>query len=84
MLSDNKNSILYMFPSFTEISGGKRQLIFPIQKLNLADKHAANLYMKQYTEDLCNNLSLQFSFWPFGRLNCQYNLFDLYNVLFEL
>ncbi len=80
MLPDNNNSIMYMFPSFTELSGGRHQLIFPIKKLNLADKQAAKLYMKQHTEDVCNNLSHRFSFWP-GRLNCLYNLFDLYNLL---
>ncbi len=81
MLPDNKNSIMYMFPSFTELGGGKHQLIFPIENLNLADKQAAKLYMKQHTEDVCNNLSHRFSFWPFSRLNYLYNVFDLYNVL---
>lgn len=47
-----------MFLSFSDLAGGKSQLIFPTQKLNLADKEAANLYMKQYTEDVCNHLSL--------------------------
>uniref|UniRef100_A0A673H7W8 Cytosolic phospholipase A2 gamma-like n=1 Tax=Sinocyclocheilus rhinocerous TaxID=307959 RepID=A0A673H7W8_9TELE len=37
--------------------GGGKKLIFPTEKLNLADKQAAKLYMKQYTEDVCNNLS---------------------------
>ncbi|XP_073696285.1 cytosolic phospholipase A2 gamma-like [Garra rufa] len=50
--------------NLNELAGGKRQLIFPIQKLNLADKEAAKLYMKQYTEDVCNYLS-QFSLGPF-------------------
>ncbi|XP_050957873.1 cytosolic phospholipase A2 gamma-like [Labeo rohita] len=48
-----------------DLSGGKHQLIFPTEKLNLADKPAAKLYMKRYTEDVCNNLRLWFSFWPF-------------------
>uniref|UniRef100_A0A672RFE3 Cytosolic phospholipase A2 gamma-like n=1 Tax=Sinocyclocheilus grahami TaxID=75366 RepID=A0A672RFE3_SINGR len=47
-----------------DLAGGKSQLIFPTQKLNLADKEAAKLYMKQYTEDVCNYLS-QFSLGPF-------------------
>uniref|UniRef100_A0A671L8S1 Cytosolic phospholipase A2 gamma-like n=1 Tax=Sinocyclocheilus anshuiensis TaxID=1608454 RepID=A0A671L8S1_9TELE len=46
------------------LAGGKSQLIFPTQKLNLSDKEAAKLYMKQYTEDVCNYLS-QFSLGPF-------------------
>ncbi|RXN34246.1 cytosolic phospholipase A2 gamma-like protein [Labeo rohita] len=49
-----------------ELSGGEHQLIFPTGKLDPADKEAAKLYMKQYTEDVCNYLTLQFSFWPFN------------------
>ncbi|XP_058632633.1 cytosolic phospholipase A2 gamma-like isoform X2 [Onychostoma macrolepis] len=49
-----------------KLGGGKHQLIFPIEKLNLADKQAAKLYMKQHTEDVCNHLSHWFSFWPFN------------------
>ncbi|XP_058632626.1 cytosolic phospholipase A2 gamma-like isoform X1 [Onychostoma macrolepis] len=48
-----------------DLTGGNRQLIFPTEKLNVADKEAAKLYMKQYTEDVCNDLSL-FSFGPLG------------------
>ncbi|KAL1273584.1 hypothetical protein QQF64_026398 [Cirrhinus molitorella] len=44
--------------TLNEISGGKRRMIFPIQKLNLADKEAAKVYMKKYTEDVCNDLCL--------------------------
>uniref|UniRef100_A0A671L3C5 Cytosolic phospholipase A2 gamma-like n=1 Tax=Sinocyclocheilus anshuiensis TaxID=1608454 RepID=A0A671L3C5_9TELE len=54
--------------TLNDLAGGKSQLIFPTQKLNLSDKEAAKLYMKQYTEDVCNYLS-QFSLGPFGRLN---------------
>lgn len=49
--------------TLNDLAGGKHQLIFPTQKLNLADKEAAKLYMKQYTEDVCNYLS-QFSLGP--------------------
>lgn len=63
-----------MFPSVAELTGGKQHLIFPIEKLDLADKEAARLYMNQYTEDVCNDLSLWFRFWPFGRLNHLYNV----------
>ncbi len=70
----NKNS---MFLSFTDLAGGKHQLIFPTQKLNLADKKAAKLYMKQYTEDVCNHLSL-FSLKHDGKLNHLYNVLDLF------
>ncbi|XP_073696287.1 cytosolic phospholipase A2 gamma-like [Garra rufa] len=48
-----------------ELGGGKQQLILPIEKLNLADKQAAKLYMKQYTEAVCKCLGVWFSFWPF-------------------
>ncbi len=72
-----------MFLSFSDLAGGKSQLIFPTQKLNLADKEAAKLYMKQYTEDVCNYLS-QFSLGPFGRLNCLHIVFDLYIVIFNV
>ncbi|XP_059405380.1 cytosolic phospholipase A2 gamma [Carassius carassius] len=48
-----------------DLAGGKRQLVFPVQKLNLSDKEAAQLYMKQYTMDVCNYLNSWFSFWPF-------------------
>ncbi|XP_052454730.1 cytosolic phospholipase A2 gamma-like [Carassius gibelio] len=51
--------------TLNELSGGKRQLIFPTEKLNITDKQDATLYMKQYTEDVCNNLSSWFSCWPF-------------------
>lgn len=64
---DNKNAIMYMFLSFTELSGGKSQLIFPIEKLNLKDKEAAVRYMNEHTEDVCKNLSHRFSSWPFGK-----------------
>uniref|UniRef100_A0A8C1MLJ5 PLA2c domain-containing protein n=1 Tax=Cyprinus carpio TaxID=7962 RepID=A0A8C1MLJ5_CYPCA len=48
-----------------ELAEGKGQLIFPVGKLDLADKEAAKQYMKQYTTDVCNYLSSCFSFWPF-------------------
>ncbi|KAL1273587.1 hypothetical protein QQF64_026401 [Cirrhinus molitorella] len=57
--------------NLNELAGGKSQLIFPTQKLNLADKEAAKLYMKQYTEDVCNYLS-QFSL---GRLDLFLSIF---------
>lgn len=72
-----------MFPSFAELTGGKSQPIFQMEKLNLADKEAAKLYIKQYTKDVCNYLS-QFSLGPFGRLNCIYNVFDLHIVIFNV
>ncbi|KTF96350.1 hypothetical protein cypCar_00042393 [Cyprinus carpio] len=59
---------MYMFLSFTELSGGKSQLIFPIEKLNLKDKEAAVRYMNEHTEDVCKNLSHRFSSWPFDVL----------------
>ncbi|KAI2646741.1 Cytosolic phospholipase A2 gamma [Labeo rohita] len=69
--------------SLNELSGGKCQMIFPIEKLNLADKEAAKLYMKQYTEDICKDL-LKISFhlatkrcmknWIWGR---NYNFLHL-------
>ncbi|XP_034162595.2 cytosolic phospholipase A2 gamma isoform X2 [Pangasianodon hypophthalmus] len=49
----------------TGLAGGKRQLIFQVEKLNLHNKEAAKLYMKRYTMDVCNNLSVQFKLWPF-------------------
>ncbi|KAG1931581.1 cytosolic phospholipase A2 gamma [Pimephales promelas] len=51
--------------SVNNLDGGKRQLIFQVEKLDLADKKAAKLYMKNFTMDVCNNLSVGFSFWPF-------------------
>uniref|UniRef100_A0A671L3F0 Cytosolic phospholipase A2 gamma-like n=1 Tax=Sinocyclocheilus anshuiensis TaxID=1608454 RepID=A0A671L3F0_9TELE len=53
--------------TLNKLGGGKHQLIFPIEKLNLADKQAAKRYMKQHTEDVCNNLSHWFRFWPFNK-----------------
>ncbi|XP_050957874.1 cytosolic phospholipase A2 gamma-like, partial [Labeo rohita] len=47
-----------------ELGGGQHELVFSSEKLNLADKQAAELYMKQYTEDVCNNLNQWNSFWP--------------------
>ncbi|XP_051750690.1 cytosolic phospholipase A2 gamma-like [Ctenopharyngodon idella] len=47
-----------------KITGGKRQLIFQAKTLDLTEKEAAKQYMKQYTEDVCNDLSHCFSFWP--------------------
>uniref|UniRef100_A0A9J8DFU5 Uncharacterized protein n=1 Tax=Cyprinus carpio carpio TaxID=630221 RepID=A0A9J8DFU5_CYPCA len=54
-----------MFPSFAELTGGKDQHIFQVEKLNLADKEAAQLHMRKYTLDICALLSVSFSFWPF-------------------
>ncbi|XP_051750600.1 cytosolic phospholipase A2 gamma-like isoform X6 [Ctenopharyngodon idella] len=48
-----------------ELTGGEHHLVFPKKKLNLTDKEAAKQYMKQFTEDVCNDLSHCFSFWPF-------------------
>ncbi len=53
---------------FTELTEGKHQLIFQMEKLNLADKEAAIRYMQQYTMDVCNFFSGWFDFSPFGRL----------------
>ncbi|MCI4381057.1 hypothetical protein PGIGA_G00247320 [Pangasianodon gigas] len=47
------------------LAGGKSQLIFQVEKLNLADKEAAKLYMEHYTMDVCNYLSVWFKLWPF-------------------
>ncbi|XP_077097930.1 cytosolic phospholipase A2 gamma-like [Siphateles boraxobius] len=49
----------------TELVPYKTQLIFPVEKLDLTDKEAAKLYMKNFTMDVCNNSSVRFSFWPF-------------------
>uniref|UniRef100_A0A8C1NPW4 PLA2c domain-containing protein n=1 Tax=Cyprinus carpio TaxID=7962 RepID=A0A8C1NPW4_CYPCA len=46
------------------LSGGKH-MDFPTEKLNLTDKQAAKLCIKQYTKDMCHNLRSWFSFWPF-------------------
>ncbi|XP_067296458.1 cytosolic phospholipase A2 gamma-like isoform X1 [Pseudorasbora parva] len=46
----------------TKLSEGKH---FQIRKLNLTDKEAAKQSMEQYTVDVCNDLSLRFSFWSF-------------------
>uniref|UniRef100_A0A8C1NQF1 PLA2c domain-containing protein n=1 Tax=Cyprinus carpio TaxID=7962 RepID=A0A8C1NQF1_CYPCA len=54
--------------TLNELSGGKSQLIFPIEKLNLKDKEAAVRYMNEHTEDVCKNLSHRFSSWPFDVL----------------
>ncbi|XDV21682.1 hypothetical protein PO909_026724 [Leuciscus waleckii] len=51
--------------TLTDLAGGITQLIFPEGKLDLADKEAAKLYMESYSTDVCNNLSVRFSFWPF-------------------
>lgn len=51
------------------------------KNLNLTDKKAAKQYMKQYTEDVYNDLNRSFSFWPKSMLNCPLQCDDLYNVL---
>ncbi|KAB5567646.1 hypothetical protein PHYPO_G00235240 [Pangasianodon hypophthalmus] len=45
-----------------ELTGGEIQ---QVEKLNLADKEAAKLYMECYNMDVCNNLSVCFKDWPF-------------------
>ncbi|XP_043094176.1 cytosolic phospholipase A2 gamma-like [Puntigrus tetrazona] len=50
--------------TLNNLGGGKYQS-FSDEKINLNDKQAAKLYMKQYTEHVFNNLSLNFTFWPF-------------------
>uniref|UniRef100_A0A8C1NPX3 PLA2c domain-containing protein n=1 Tax=Cyprinus carpio TaxID=7962 RepID=A0A8C1NPX3_CYPCA len=50
--------------TLNELSGGKH-MDFPTEKLNLTDKQAAKLCIKQYTKDMCHNLRSWFSFWPF-------------------
>ncbi|ROL53845.1 Cytosolic phospholipase A2 gamma [Anabarilius grahami] len=47
-----------------KLTRGKHHLIFQDKKLNLTDKEAAKRYMKQYTEDVCNDLNHCFRFWP--------------------
>jgi len=66
--SDDKNSI--MFPSFPELTEGKHQLVIQTQKLIVTDKEAAKQYMKQFTEDVCHDLSHYCNFLSLGRLNC--------------
>uniref|UniRef100_A0A9J8DKZ2 Uncharacterized protein n=1 Tax=Cyprinus carpio carpio TaxID=630221 RepID=A0A9J8DKZ2_CYPCA len=56
--------------NLNELTGGKDQHIFQVEKLNLADKEAAQLHMRKYTLDICALLSVSFSFWPFGTLEC--------------
>ncbi|XP_042613176.1 cytosolic phospholipase A2 gamma-like [Cyprinus carpio] len=51
--------------NLNELTGGKDQHIFQVEKLNLADKEAAQLHMRKYTLDICALLSVSFSFWPF-------------------
>ncbi|XP_073696258.1 cytosolic phospholipase A2 gamma-like [Garra rufa] len=51
--------------NLNELTGDKHQLDFQVQKLDLADKEAAKLYMKKYTIDVCNYLNSWFSVWPF-------------------
>ncbi|XP_051981702.1 cytosolic phospholipase A2 gamma-like [Xyrauchen texanus] len=58
--------------NLAELSGGKSQLILEIGELNITDKVAAKVYMKQYTEYVCNNLSAWFSFWP---IDCLTSIF---------
>lgn len=54
---------------FTELSGGESQLIFPVEK---PDKSETKLYMKQFTLDVCDNMGVTISFWPFGKLESLY------------
>ncbi|KAK7163943.1 hypothetical protein R3I94_002611 [Phoxinus phoxinus] len=49
-----------------DLAPDKTQLIFPVEKLDVTDKEAAKLYMEHFTLDICNNLSVRFSFWPFN------------------
>ncbi|XP_056601645.1 cytosolic phospholipase A2 gamma-like isoform X2 [Triplophysa dalaica] len=72
-----------------ELSGGKTQLIFPVEK---PDKSETKLYMKQFTLDVCDNMGVTVSFWPFDmcyaickcvvqwiwgrKYNCLYNMKD--------
>ncbi|XP_039511290.1 cytosolic phospholipase A2 gamma-like isoform X2 [Pimephales promelas] len=75
VLLDLVNMILYVLngkdPSALEdsirttvnnLAGDKSQLIFQQGKLDLTDKEAANLYMKNFTMDVCHNLSVRFNF----------------------
>ncbi|XP_051981884.1 cytosolic phospholipase A2 gamma-like isoform X2 [Xyrauchen texanus] len=48
-----------------ELSGGKSQLIFDVGTLDITDKAAAKVYMKQYTKGVCNYAKRWFSFWPY-------------------
>ncbi|XP_051750593.1 cytosolic phospholipase A2 zeta-like isoform X2 [Ctenopharyngodon idella] len=50
------------------LTGGKRQMVFQARKLNLTDKKAAKQYMKQYTEDVCNDLNHCFSAQQHGNI----------------
>uniref|UniRef100_A0A8C2K9P5 PLA2c domain-containing protein n=1 Tax=Cyprinus carpio TaxID=7962 RepID=A0A8C2K9P5_CYPCA len=47
------------------LNGKRKHMDFPTEKLNLTDKQAAKLCIKQYTKDMCHNLRSWFSFWPF-------------------
>ncbi|XP_016136136.1 cytosolic phospholipase A2 gamma-like [Sinocyclocheilus grahami] len=58
----------------TDFSGGQRQLIHQLEKLNddkAAGKKAAKQYVMQYTVDVCNYFELKLNFWPFGRSICK-------------
>uniref|UniRef100_A0A671L1P5 Cytosolic phospholipase A2 gamma-like n=1 Tax=Sinocyclocheilus anshuiensis TaxID=1608454 RepID=A0A671L1P5_9TELE len=60
--------------TLTDLSGGQRQLIHQLEKLNddkAAGKKAAKQYVMQYTVDVCNYLELKLNFWPFGRSICR-------------
>ncbi|XP_059403200.1 cytosolic phospholipase A2 gamma-like [Carassius carassius] len=59
--------------TLTDLSGGKSQLIYQLEKLNddkTAGKKAAKQYMMQYTMDVCNYFSLErkLNSWPFDLL----------------
>ncbi|XP_026111323.1 cytosolic phospholipase A2 gamma-like [Carassius auratus] len=59
--------------TLTDLSGGKKQLIYQLEKLNedkTAGKKAAKQYMMQYTMDVCNYFSLErkLNSWPFDLL----------------
>ncbi|XP_026099227.1 cytosolic phospholipase A2 gamma-like [Carassius auratus] len=51
--------------NMNDLTGGKDQHIFQMEKLNLADKEAAILHIRMYTLDICACLRVSFNFWPF-------------------
>ncbi|XP_052454731.1 cytosolic phospholipase A2 gamma-like [Carassius gibelio] len=67
-----------------------KELIFQVEKLDLANKEAAKLYMERYTMDVCNHLSDRFSLWPFdvcisiGKCMVQWIWGRKYNFLHDM
>ncbi|KAI2645405.1 Cytosolic phospholipase A2 gamma [Labeo rohita] len=53
--------------NLNELTGGKSQPIFQMEKLNLADKEAAILRVTKYTLDICACLRFSYNFWPLDK-----------------